>query len=221
MEEVVDSLNSAIESYIVIVDSLGAEVEKYKNNSDINSTNMLRTFLSSGTIILVFIIERILTYRSTKGLKKIEFFHDIVVKPNVSRIVDFFSNFYTELTSAISEVRNAEGTGDQIDQLKDEKLDKLKDLKIKFDHEFLSLVRSANSNKANSLTHVLNSLEDIATTSFTNQPLSSLDLPELERNIHVIKADFFEALNNNQKQTIKKSIKMFFSKIIAAIPNSI
>lgn len=68
---------------------------------------------------------------------------------------------------------------------------KLKELKVQFDHEFISLIRSVNKSQAIKLTDVLNRIEDKATISLTDDNLLSIDMNKLENEINELKAEFF------------------------------
>lgn len=195
MEEVLDSISVAFDSLQLVCDSLQNEIVEYKKTSDINSTNINRTLISSGIIILLFLAERLMTYFSNRSMKKIEFFQEIIVKPNLEKITKFYTEFYEKLQGIINEIRNATGTNDSLDDLKSTKLEELKMDKIRFDLEFLSLVRSANLAKYVKLSNILNQIEDLATEILTNSQLSSLDLLEIEKEIYSNKASFFEELN--------------------------
>lgn len=80
---------------------------------------------------------------------------------------------------------------DQIQLEKNFKLNELKELKVQFDHEFISLIRSVNKSQAIKLTDVLNRIEDKATISLTDDNLLSIDMNKLENEINELKAEFF------------------------------
>ena len=185
----------AIDSLVHIIDSLKTVVFEATELSNSNSINIKRTLFSSIIIILLFLLERIFTYLSTKKLRKAAFYQEVVIKPHIDCIISFFNEFYDQLTISIQTIRVSSGTGDEIDNLKKERLNILKLKKINFDHEFLSLIRSVYPKKANSLSELMNEIEDIATKKLTNQSLSDINLADLEKEIHKKKAEFFQRLN--------------------------
>ncbi|MCB0534957.1 MAG: hypothetical protein KDD14_22320 [Saprospiraceae bacterium] len=189
MEHTCDSLQFVIDSLLYITEN----TSKIANNSTPTNSTLFFAILESGVIVLLFIIERLITYFSSRKLRKIEFFQEIVVKPNIDRIVNFFSLFFKNLKTTIEEISSYKGTSDEIDNLKANKLFLLKEEKVKFDHEFLSLVRSVDRRKSTNLTHILNSLEDVATVCLSNR-LSEIDLSDIESKTSEVKAKFFEQL---------------------------
>ena len=174
-----------------IIDSLNTVILEITTESETNRINILRTIGSSGIIILLFLLERIITFFSSRKTRKREFIHEIILKPSIFQVREFFKTFYQELLTSINHVRKFQGTGDQIDHEKNTKLNELKNKKIDFDHEFISLIRSVKPNKAIKLTEVLNRVEDKATNALTANNLADLNLKNLEQEIHQLKADFF------------------------------
>lgn len=183
-----------IDSLQMVIDSLNTTIELLTTESETNRINILRTIGSSGIIILLFLIERLVTFFSGRNLRKRKFLQEIIVKPSIKEVRNFFKEFYSQLTESITFIRAFEGNGDQIDYQKNVKLNELKAKKIDFDHEFISLVRSVNSKKATDLTEVLNKVEDKATNCITANNLADLNLTEIEKDIHSLKADFFKVI---------------------------
>lgn len=180
-----------VDSLQLVIDSLNTVITELTSESETNRINILRTIGSSGIIILLFLLERVITYFSSKKTRKREFIHEIILKPSILQVREFFKSFYEELTGSIKHIRQFQGTGDQIDYEKNSKLNELKTKKVDFDHEFISLIRSVNPKKATKLTEVLNKVEDKATKALTANNLAELNLKTLEHDIHKLKADFF------------------------------
>lgn len=183
-----------IDSLQIIIDSLENVIKTttLENHSDnTNRVNVWRTVLSSGIIILLFIVERIITYWASKKSRKREFIHNVILKTCIHDVRDFFKEFYGGLKSSIDYIKQYSGTVDQIQLEKNFKLNELKELKVQFDHEFISLIRSVNKSQAIKLTDVLNRIEDKATISLTDDNLLSIDMNKLENEINELKAEFF------------------------------
>lgn len=206
-----------LDSLIIVIDSLELLNQnlQLQNNelvaySDQNKINIWRTIGSSGIIITLFLIERLINYRLEQKNRENRYFQEIVIKPNIERITSFFTNFYDNLDNAIKELRLFKGTGDQNNAKVSELLAKLKSQKTAFDYEFLSLVRAINPQKANLLTDCLNSLEDIGTNSLTSTNLKSLDLTKIEAQVHILKAEYFRILNMPEKTIIQNIINTIY-----------
>jgi hypothetical protein len=178
----------------ILIDSLISVVTDISENKTSDSINILRTIGSSSIIILIFIIERLINSKKNDKLSQREFLQNIIIIPNVNEIKGLFESYFTKLENSISELRNFKGSGDQTDQEKRNKLSELKDHKINFDHQFISLVRSVDLIKAVELTDKINGLDDVATRCLSTIDMASIDIVTIKKEIHNSKSEFYKIL---------------------------
>ncbi len=187
---------TTVDSLLIIIDSLQNTIdEKNVGFEELRSIHLTKTWISSAVIIGLFLIERFINYYLTRRDRKNQWFMNIIAKPNLDKIIDFYSNAYNHIESSINELNGmANTTASQLNSASKSKLREFKKKKVNFDHAFISLVRSQSEEKAKKLTNTLNDLEDIITNCFTTTSITDVDLEEQKKKVHENKSKFFEVL---------------------------
>lgn len=191
-----DSLELAVSHLENATAVLAEKVSDLENASNSNQVNILRTIGSSSVIIILFIVERIVSYKTSNKLRKRRFYQEIIIKPNVSLAIVFFSNFFESLEKCIQELKEFNGNPDDLFKLRQELLDELKNEKRSFDVNFISLIRGVAREKATRMSEILNKLEDVATNCIQAHDLSNLKLNIIELEVHNVKAEFFAIIHD-------------------------
>ena len=191
--------STTIDSLLLVIHSLENIIdEKSKGFQELRNIHLTKTWISSAVIIGLFLMERFINHYLTQQDRKNQWFMNIIAKPNLDKIINFYSDAYDHIETSIQEINAMTNTSaTQLGNASKSKLKEFKKKKVNFDHAFISLVRSQSKEKANKLTGTLNRLEDIITKCFTTTNTTDIDLEEQKREIHENKSMFFEILYSN------------------------
>jgi hypothetical protein len=157
--------------------------------------SILPEIISSSVIIILFICERFINHFLRKKDKNKEWYLDVLIKPNIIYLNQFFDKISLQLT--LSKEKLCSNTTLQhaaYTQLVSTEILILQNLKREFEFAFIYLISSYNPEIANDLTDIVRDIEDIFTNALSKNEINDLDLDDVQTNIYLKKSIFLKKL---------------------------
>ena len=152
--------------------------------------------LSSGLIIILFIIERLISAKESRRERAINWYSGVVIQPNLKIIHDFFINFQEEL-KAIFKIQKTllNFSDEQKTLIKAREYNKLQVLIKGFEFDFLILIMRYDLNLYNKLLYnIIGGMNDFIISQLDKENIKNEDLDLLLNQVKGSKAQFFSEL---------------------------
>ncbi|SHF23376.1 hypothetical protein [Chryseobacterium takakiae] len=149
--------------------------------------------IGSSIVIILFIIERILSYGIRKKERKTNWYYKVFIDPNIEKINSFFDNTKQTYVESSKEIKSYL-TRPNILDYKSHEIGKFQTLKRDFENDILLPIISSYQEIGNSLTEELLNLEDVYAECMDKIHGDETYQNEFSKKLSERKAQFFKML---------------------------
>lgn len=149
--------------------------------------------ISSSIVIILFIIERFLSYRIRRKERETNWYYKVFIDPNIEKINSFFDDTKQIYVESSKKIKSNLALSNILDY-KSHEMGKFQTLKRDFENDILLPIISSYQEIGNSLTEELLNLEDVYTECMDKIHGDETYQSEFSKKLSEKKAHFFKML---------------------------
>lgn len=152
--------------------------------------------LSALLVLLVFLADRIIGFFTSRSLNRQNWYIDIIIKPNLSRVDQYYEDLQNQLVTSIGKLKpmTSKSSLQTIHKAIANEVQLHNHIAEQFEYDFIYLVRSHDVKKSNLLLGKLIEAKDFVATTLDANKLPGTKVEDIKSKIKLMKADFYQTM---------------------------